>query len=215
MYRFRLVSLRFMSTIPKVALLSASTKDEKLQAFATRLVSLDWEILASSGTKVFLEGHGIPSIDIGDIVGEPILGHRVVTLSREIHGGILANLEKPEDLAELARLEIRPISLVYVDFYPLERALERLRRGEITVQEAREMIDIGGPTLARAAAKAGRIVLASHHLIDEVTSLLEQHENPFDNTLAVNRLAWLAEHAVHEYTGRSLSFYRDLPMPTP
>jgi len=70
MYGFRLVSLRFMSTmtIPKkVALLSAYTKDEKLQAFATRLVSLDWEILASSGTKTFLEGHGVPSTDVATI----------------------------------------------------------------------------------------------------------------------------------------------------
>lgn len=202
--------------LPKVALLSAYTKDEALRAFAQNLIELGWEILASSGTKKFLDGHGIPSTDIASIVGPPILGHRVVTLSREVHAGILADLLNREHLAELRALGIKPISLVYVGFYPLEEELAKLQAGTSTPYEVVEKIDIGGPTLVRAAAKAGRIVLASPHLFQEVLEHLRQNpDNPFANVSTFNRFAWLAEHLVHDYTGHTAAFYQSLPQPDP
>ena len=79
-----------------------------------------------------------------------MLGHRVVTLHPAVHGGILARRDVPEDLADLAAHGIEPFDLVVVNLYPFTEVASR--RG-VTEEEAVEMIDIGGPTLLRAAAK--------------------------------------------------------------
>ena len=77
----------------KTALLSAYHKTDELVDFARALKEHGWDILASSGTKKFLDERKIESTDVATIIGKPILGHRVVTLSREIHAGILARAE--------------------------------------------------------------------------------------------------------------------------
>jgi|SRR3989344_4417551 len=139
----------------KTALLSAYKKTDELADFARALKDRGWDILASAGTVKFLAEKGIEATDVATIVGPPILGHRVVTLSREIHAGLLA---KPEDEAELERLGIRRIDLVYVDLYPLE---EEINHPGATEESILEKTDMGGPALLRSAAKGRRIVLSS------------------------------------------------------
>src|SRR3989338_7817541 len=139
----------------KTALLSAYQKTDELVDFARALKERGWDILASAGTTKFLMEKGVASTDVATIVGEPILGHRVVTLSREIHAGILA---RDEDQAELDKLGIRRIDLVYVDLYPLE---EEIARTGATEESVIEKTDMGGPALLRSAAKGRRIVLSN------------------------------------------------------
>lgn len=141
----------------KTALLSAYRKDPPLAAFAQMLRGHGFDLLASAGTKKFLDGYSIPSRDVAELVGPPILGHRVVTLSREIHAGLLARAIEEDDI-ELARIGVPRIDLVYVDLYPLQA---ELAKADATSDSIRNMIDVGGPTLIRSANKGCRWVLTS------------------------------------------------------
>ena len=106
----------------ETALISVYNK-EGIVEFAKELADLGFKILASGGTAKVLAEAGIEVTDVATIVGGgPILGHRVVTLSREIHAGLLAR-DTDEDRAELERLKIPWIDLVCVDLYPLEEAI--------------------------------------------------------------------------------------------
>lgn len=134
------------------ALLSAFDKTG-LTDFAKELERLEFSILGSRGTAKHLKDQGAEVTDISEIVGEPILGHRVVTLSREIHAGLLA---RQEDEQELRLRGIRWIDLVYVDLYPMREALEDPNRTHASVIE---MTDIGGPAMLMAAVKGQRLAL--------------------------------------------------------
>src|SRR3989344_1889605 len=140
----------------KTALIAVSKK-EGIEEFAQALYDMGWDLIASDGTCRHLAAHGIKSKNVAEIVGAPILGHRVVTLSREIHAALLAE-DTPEDNAELERLGIPRIDLVYVDLYPL---VEEIAKTERTILSVIEKTDIGGPTLLRSAAKGRRIVVSS------------------------------------------------------
>jgi phosphoribosylaminoimidazolecarboxamide formyltransferase/IMP cyclohydrolase len=129
-----------------------------LQELGGGLVELGWELVCSGGTASFLEEHGLPVTRVETLTGfAELLGHRVVTLHPAVHGGILARRDVPEDLDDLAEHEIEPIDLVVVNLYPFTEAASR--QG-VTEEEAVELIDIGGPTLLRAAAKNFRHVAA-------------------------------------------------------
>lgn len=151
------------------ALLSVYNKTDAFRDFAKGLFVAGIPLLASSGTKKFLDGHNIPSKDVADIVGPPILGHRVVTLSREVYASLLARPDSTEDRAELARLGLSRISIVYVDLYPLKDAIEDETQ---SAQDVIEKIDIGGPTLLRAAAKSGAFVVSHHSQFNRVLDCL-------------------------------------------
>lgn len=138
----------------KTALLSVYHKDGIVE-FAKALVDRGWNILASGGTAKTLAAGGVQAKDIGGIVGGPILGHRVVTLSREVHAGLLAR-DIPDDIAELERLGLFRIDLVCVDLYPLREAIAKPGSTRASVIE---MTDVGGPTMLHSAAKGGRIVV--------------------------------------------------------
>ncbi len=113
-----------------------------LAAFAQGLVDLGVEIVSSGGTSAALAEAGIPHTAVDAVTGSPeMLGGRVKTLHPRIHGGILADRSKPEHLADLAAQGIEAIDLVVCNLYPF--------RSRPSV----EMIDIGGPTMVRAAAK--------------------------------------------------------------
>jgi len=185
----------------KTALLSAYQKTDQLADFARALKKLGWDILASAGTKKFLDAKGIESTDVATIVGEPILGHRVVTLSREIHAGILA---RSEDEEELRRLGITRIDLVYVDLYPLE---EEIAKPEASEESVIEKTDIGGPTLLRAAAKARRIVLSSPSQFQKAIEYI-QHGTEDKKYLAA--LAAEAESLAAEYSTTSARYIKKL-----
>lgn len=142
-----------MSQKPK-ALLSVYHK-EGIVDFAKTLISLGWEIIASGGTAKALAEAGLTVTDVATITGrEAVLGHRVVTLAPEIHGGLMAS---PAQREELEQLGWPWIDLVCVDLYPL---LEEIQNPDATADSVIEKTDIGGPTMLRSAAKGGRIVIA-------------------------------------------------------
>ena len=129
------------STSTRRALLSVWDKTG-LEAFAKGLVALKFELVSSGGTSAFLAEHGIPHLEVSAVTGAPeMLGGRVKTLHPKIHGGILADASKPEHLADLEAQGIERIELVACNLYPFQD------------QPGIEMIDIGGPTMVRAAAK--------------------------------------------------------------
>ncbi len=165
------------------ALLSVYDKTG-IAEFAKGLHKLGWNIISSGGTAKVVAEAGVPVTDVAELVGgEAILGHRVVTLSREIHSGLLADADKLEDLQELKDRGIPFIDLVAVDMYPLE---EEIASGQATLQSVIEKTDIGGPTMLRAGAKARRIVLSRADQRSEVLQWLtdgKQDEKSFRDKL--------------------------------
>ncbi|MBB6283566.1 bifunctional phosphoribosylaminoimidazolecarboxamide formyltransferase/IMP cyclohydrolase [Geobacillus subterraneus] len=134
----------------KRALISVSNK-EGIIPFAKQLAELGVEIISTGGTKRALEEAGVPVISISDVTGFPeILDGRVKTLHPAIHGGILAVRGDERHRAALAEHGIRPIDLVVVNLYPFQQTIAK---PDVTLAEAIENIDIGGPTMVRAAAK--------------------------------------------------------------
>ena len=134
----------------RLALLSVSDKAGIVE-LARKLVEHQFEIISSGGTAKTLQSAGISVTKVSDYTGSPeILGGRVKTLHPRIHGGILARQDLAEDITELQENDIRPFNLVVVNLYPFEKTIAK---SEVTVAEAIEKIDIGGPTLIRAAAK--------------------------------------------------------------
>ncbi len=136
---------------PPLALLSVFDKTGLIPLAQALVQEHGFQLLSSGGTAKALLEAGIPVTPVSDHTGAPeILGGRVKTLHPRIHGGILARLERGEDRADLEALGIPPIQLVVVNFYPFEQTVAR---PGVSLEEAFEQIDIGGPTLARAAAK--------------------------------------------------------------
>lgn len=132
------------------ALLSVSDKTG-LMEFAGKLVADGVEIVASGGTARVLRSGGIAVTPVDSITGSPeMLDGRVKTLHPNIHGAILADLGNQEHRKQLYDLDLAPIQLVVVNLYPFEAGIER---EGISDNEAIELIDIGGPTMVRAAAK--------------------------------------------------------------
>jgi len=162
--------------------------------FAKTLTELGWQIYSSGGTAKALTAAGVPVTDVAELVGgEAILGHRVVTLSREIHAGLLAR-DTPEDRAELERLRVPYIDLVCVDLYPLSG---EIAKPGSTPESVIEQTDIGGPTMLRSAAKGRRIVIARPQQRTEVLKWLQAGEP--DAATFRTRLAAAAEAVVADY----------------
>jgi phosphoribosylaminoimidazolecarboxamide formyltransferase/IMP cyclohydrolase len=184
----------------KNALLSVYDKTG-IAEFAKGLAELGWTIYASGGTAKTVQSAGVPVKDVTELVGgEAILGHRVVTLSREIHAGLLAD-DSPEHADELARLNIPRIDLVCVDMYPLEAAINASGSTEAKVIE---MTDIGGPTMLHSAAKGRRIVLSRAEQRSVVLKWL-QNGQP-DQTAFLHQLAAAAELEVACYILESAKY---------
>jgi len=134
----------------EVALLSVSNK-EGIVELARNLADLDVQILSTGGTGRVLRDAGISYTPVSDHTGFPeILDGRVKTLHPKVHGGILARHDDPVHRATLSEHGIPPIGLVVVNLYPFS---ETVKKEGVTLEEAVEQIDIGGPTLVRAAAK--------------------------------------------------------------
>jgi phosphoribosylaminoimidazolecarboxamide formyltransferase/IMP cyclohydrolase len=132
------------------AILSVFLKDG-LAELGRFLAKMNVEILSSGGTSRFLKEHGIEVTEISSLTGFPeILDGRVKTLHPKVHGGILADRRKKVHLEEMDRHGIPPIDLVVVNLYPF---VEVAARENVTMDEAVENIDIGGPAMLRAAAK--------------------------------------------------------------
>ena len=156
------------------ALVSVSDKTG-LVPFVQGLVDLGWEIIATGGTQKLLESQGVKTIGISDVTGFPeILDGRVKTLHPKVHGGILARRDLPEHMAILAEQQIETIDLVCVNLYPFRQTIAK---EGVTLEEAIENIDIGGPSMVRSAAKNWRDVTIVCDPADYDTVLCELREN--------------------------------------
>ena len=123
------------------ALLSVYDKTGIVE-FARELHEMGWDLVSSGGTARVIADAGIPVTDVADLTGFPaILGHRVVTLHPKVHGGILADPTNPEHRADMEQYGIEGIDLVVANLYPF------------SAEPSIELIDVGGPTMVRAAAK--------------------------------------------------------------
>ncbi|MCL4800188.1 MAG: bifunctional phosphoribosylaminoimidazolecarboxamide formyltransferase/IMP cyclohydrolase [Burkholderiales bacterium] len=134
----------------RLALISVSDKSG-LPEFARALAALGVRILSTGGTAKLLADAGVPVTEVGDHTGFPeMLDGRVKTLHPKIHGGVLARRDVPAHMAAIDAAGIAPIDLVVVNLYPFAQTIAK---PGCTLDEAVENIDIGGPTMVRAAAK--------------------------------------------------------------
>jgi phosphoribosylaminoimidazolecarboxamide formyltransferase / IMP cyclohydrolase len=137
--------------MPHLALLSVSNKTGLIDLARSLVEEFGFDLISSGGTAKALKDAGLPVTKVADYTGSPeILGGRVKTLHPRIHGGILARRDMPQDVTDLANNQIRPIDLVVVNLYPFE---ETIGKPGVTLAEAIEQIDIGGPAMLRAASK--------------------------------------------------------------
>jgi phosphoribosylaminoimidazolecarboxamide formyltransferase/IMP cyclohydrolase len=134
----------------KRALLSVSDKTD-IVWLAQQLHELGYEILSTGGTAAVLTQAGISVLPVETVTGSPeMLDGRVKTLHPKIHGGLLALRDNPAHQADLRANDIQPIDLVCVNLYPFQATISR---ADVTIDEAIEQIDIGGPSMLRSAAK--------------------------------------------------------------
>ena len=132
------------------ALISVSDKTGVVD-FARALVELGFEIISTGGTEKALKEAGLSPINISDVTGFPeCLDGRVKTLHPAVHAGLLARRDIPEHMRTLEKLGISRIDVVAVNLYPFKATVEK---PGVTLEEAIENIDIGGPTMIRSAAK--------------------------------------------------------------
>ncbi len=183
----------------KNALISVYHKDG-ITEFAKELVDLGWKIYASGGTAKHLASANVPVEDVANLVGGgAILGHRVVTLSREVHAGLLSR-NTPEDEKELSDLGIPRFDLVCVDLYPLET---EIAKSDSTRESVINQTDIGGPTMIRSAIKGGRIVICEP--LDR-SGVIEYLKNKEAEEGFVERLASKAEYVISRYVLTSAKY---------
>jgi phosphoribosylaminoimidazolecarboxamide formyltransferase/IMP cyclohydrolase len=160
---------------PRRALLSVSDKTG-LAELGRALVERGFELVSTGGTARTLRDAGLPVTDVAAVTGSPeMLDGRVKTLHPRIHGGLLADRRLADHRRQLAAAGIAPFELVVVNLYPFAAALER---PGITVDELIEEIDIGGPSMVRAAAKnhANVAIVTSPERYDEVIAALDSPE---------------------------------------
>ncbi len=185
-----------MSSPPiKRALISVSDK-LGLAEFAAGLSAAGVDLFSTGGTRGFLQAEGLKVRDVAEYTGFPeMLDGRVKTLHPKIHGGILARHDRPDDLAALAAHGILTFELVIVNLYPFEATIAR---PDATFEEAVEQIDIGGPSLMRAASKNQAFVTVATDP-EQYLEILEQVTAHGATTLALRRR--LAQAAIAR-TGR-------------
>lgn len=174
------------------ALISVSDKTSVVE-FAKGLVALGWEILSTSGTMKLLKESGVPVTSVSDVTGFPeICDGRVKTLHPKIHGALLARRDIPEHMKELKDNDIETIDLVCVNLYPFR---ETIAKPNVTMEDAVEHIDIGGPSMLRSAAKNWESVTVVCNPADYETILSEIKAG--GNTTRETRLKLSAKAYTH------------------
>lgn len=174
------------------ALISVSDKTGVVE-FAKGLVALGWEILSTSGTMKLLKESGVPVTSVSDVTGFPeICDGRVKTLHPKIHGALLARRDVPEHMKELKDNGIDTIDLVCVNLYPFR---ETIAKPDVTMEDAVEHIDIGGPSMLRSAAKNWESVTVVCNPADYETILSEIKAD--GNTTRETRLKLSAKAYTH------------------
>jgi phosphoribosylaminoimidazolecarboxamide formyltransferase/IMP cyclohydrolase len=181
-----------------LALLSVSDKTGIIDLARTLIEQYGFEIVSSGGTATALKDAGLPVTKVSEYTGAPeILGGRVKTLHPKIHGGILSRPDLPADAQDLETNAINPISVIVVNLYPFEQTV---LKPDVTVEQAIEQIDIGGPSMIRGAAKNHQYitVLSNPSQYDEFVAELALNDGK--TTLGFRqRMAMAAFHHTASY----------------
>ena len=202
--------------LPRRALLSVSDKSG-LAELGRGLVARGFELVSTGGTARALREAGLPVTDVSAVTGFPeMLDGRVKTLHPRVHGGVLADRRLPDHRRQLIAAAIAPFELVVVNLYPFAAALER---PGITVDELIEEIDIGGPSMVRAAAKnyANVAVVVSPTRYEAILAGLDEPgglSDPMRRALAVEAFAHTAAYDARiaaELPGRFAAAGLELP----
>ncbi|MDR3281433.1 MAG: bifunctional phosphoribosylaminoimidazolecarboxamide formyltransferase/IMP cyclohydrolase, partial [Endomicrobium sp.] len=181
------------------ALISVSNKIGVVD-FAKELKSLNWNIIASSGTTETLKKNSIQCKEIAEITEFPeILDGRVKTLNHKIHGGILAVRNKKDHLEQLKRYKIEMIDMVVVSLYPFETIISKIPKpnDRIIDQTVIENIDIGGVTLLRAAAKNYKNVIIICDISDYKIVIKNLKNNSITEKLKLDLAAKAFRHSAY------------------
>ncbi len=188
------------------ALISVSDKTGVIK-FAQDLISLGFEVIATGGTMKLLMDNNIEVINISDVTGFPeICDGRVKTLHPKVHGGLLARRDDENHLKALKENEIEFIDLVCVNLYPFKQTISK---DNVTMEEAIENIDIGGPSMLRSAAKNYKdvTVVCDHTDYEKVIKEIKENKN----TLLTTRLELCAKAFSHtaSYDSVIATYLRD------
>ena len=181
----------------KRALISVYDKTDLLE-LSKYLVQNSVEIISTGGTAKHLQENGIAVTYVSDVTGFPeILGGRVKTLHPKIHGAILAKRNDSGQLKELENHQITPIDMVVANLYPF---IETISKPDVTLEDALENIDIGGPCMIRAAAKnfPGVAVVTNPRHYSEILNELKT-ENGALSLATRKKLAGEAFQKTQEY----------------
>jgi phosphoribosylaminoimidazolecarboxamide formyltransferase / IMP cyclohydrolase len=190
------------------ALLSVSDKSG-LPDFARQLHELGVELLSTGGTAKALRDAGLPVIDVSEYTGAPeLFDGRVKTLHPKVHGGLLHRRDDKEHLSQAKKHDIPAIDLVVVNLYPFEQTIAK---ADVTLEEAIENIDIGGPSMLRSAAKNHASVTVVVDPADYPRVIEEMKDNNGDTTkgfreqLAVKVFLRTSEYdaAITNYLGKN------------
>jgi phosphoribosylaminoimidazolecarboxamide formyltransferase/IMP cyclohydrolase len=190
------------------ALLSVSDKTGLIE-FARALRRFEVELLSTGGTAKALREAGIEVRDVSEVTGFPeMLDGRVKTLHPRIHGGLLAVRDNREHMDALGVHGIEPIDMVVINLYPFE---ETIAREGVTIEEAIEQIDIGGPAMVRSAAKNYRdvAVVTSSELYERVLAEMNEHKGAL-TLFARAHLARLAFMRTAFYDSKVFSYLDSL-----
>ncbi|MEB5760648.1 bifunctional phosphoribosylaminoimidazolecarboxamide formyltransferase/IMP cyclohydrolase [Staphylococcus haemolyticus] len=188
----------------KKAILSVSNKSGIVE-FAKSLIKLDYELYSTGGTKGALEDASVPVKSVSELTQFPeIMDGRVKTLHPAVHGGILADRDKPEHLEQLSEQNIDLIDMVVVNLYPFQKTVAK---PGVTEAEAIENIDIGGPTMLRAAAKNFKHVTTIVHPADYNEVIERIKEDRLDEDFRKELMIKVFAHT-NEYDHAIVSFFK-------
>jgi len=190
----------------KRALVSVSDKSGLVE-FVKGLEQLGWEIIATGGTQRLLEEKGVKTIGISEVTGFPeICDGRVKTLHPKVHGGILARRDTPEHMETLKENGIQTIELVCVNLYPFKQTIAK---PDVTMEDAIENIDIGGPSMVRSAAKNWKDVTIVCDPADYATVLEEISREGFTSDETRLKLSAKAYTHTAEYDMMIATYMRE------
>lgn len=189
----------------KKAILSVSNKSG-IVPFAQSLTELGYELYSTGGTKKALVEADVPVKSISDLTQfEEIMDGRVKTLHPSVHGGILADRNKPEHLEQLKEQQIDLIDMVVVNLYPFK---ETVANPDVTESDAIENIDIGGPTMLRAAAKNFKHVTTIVHPADYNEVIDRIKNDQLDDTYRKSLMVKVFDHT-NEYDAAIVEFFKN------
>ncbi len=195
----------------RTAIISVTDKTG-IVSFAKSLSGFGVEILSTGGTAKALREGGVSVTDISDYTGFPeMMDGRVKTLHPKVHGGLLGRRDNPEHVAAMQTHGIRPVDMVVVNLYQFEKTVAR---PGVTLEEAVENIDIGGPSMLRSSAKNFRDVTVVVDPADYEVVLKEMKTSGGETTLKTRfRLAKKVFDLTHRYDGAISRYLEGVDLP--